>query len=219
MSQLLPHERSAVSRLVVGGGVPLGTGAANQHVWIIARGDDPLMREYYNGFNADRARRGDIGLIYNNALSDSAGFPTILAPKLEIHGNSQGGARQAELNLANSFTPVFDEMKIAQTLYFCNNEDASGFEFAARIEAYIETVALGAEFGRTDFKNDVNGTEIVCLKTGSITNFRALTKELAADPVAGDLEAGWWGVFKNTTSAAVFIAMNDGGTIKKVALV
>lgn len=42
----------------------------------------------------------------------------------------------------------------------------------------------------------------------------------AADPTTTDLAtAGDYGIHKNTTSGTVYLAFNDGGTIKKVALV
>ena len=37
-------------------------------------------------------------------------------------------------------------------------------------------------------------------------------------PAIGDLAAGQWGVFKDTSGGGVYLAYNDAGTIKKVAL-
>lgn len=40
----------------------------------------------------------------------------------------------------------------------------------------------------------------------------------AADPAAGNINDGYATVWKNTTSGNIFLAVNDGGTIKKIAL-
>jgi hypothetical protein len=40
----------------------------------------------------------------------------------------------------------------------------------------------------------------------------------AADPTTSELAAGQWGVHRNSSTGAVFVAYNDGGTIKKVQL-
>lgn len=53
----------------------------------------------------------------------------------------------------------------------------------------------------------------------SILKFQGRTAESTVDPVTEDISAGFWSVFNNTTSNDVFIAANDGGVIKKVALV
>ena len=43
-----------------------------------------------------------------------------------------------------------------------------------------------------------------------------LTK--VSDPVAADIPAGQWAIYKNTTTSAVKLWVNDGGTLKSVAL-
>jgi hypothetical protein len=40
----------------------------------------------------------------------------------------------------------------------------------------------------------------------------------ATDPVAADIAAGQWAIYKNTTTSAVKLWVNDGGTLKSVAL-
>lgn len=37
-------------------------------------------------------------------------------------------------------------------------------------------------------------------------------------PAAGDLAAGTWGVFKDTSGGGVYVAYNDAGAIKKAQL-
>ncbi len=37
-------------------------------------------------------------------------------------------------------------------------------------------------------------------------------------PIASDISAGTWGVWKNTVDNKVYVAANDAGTIKKVEL-
>lgn len=57
------------------------------------------------------------------------------------------------------------------------------------------------------FERD-EGAQASALVGGSIT----------ANPAAIDLDPDHWGVFKNTTAGTVYLAYNDGGTIKKVQL-
>ncbi len=48
------------------------------------------------------------------------------------------------------------------------------------------------------------------------TNFATNSK--SGLPTASDISAGTWGVWKNTVDSKVYVAANDGGTIKKVEL-
>jgi hypothetical protein len=41
----------------------------------------------------------------------------------------------------------------------------------------------------------------------------------AGDPTTTDIAAGTWAIYKNTTSGAVKLWTNDGGTMKSVALI
>lgn len=60
---------------------------------------------------------------------------------------------------------------------------------------------------------------IVHFERGEDTPVQALIAvSLAVDPTTTDLDPLHWGVFKNTTSGNVYLAYNDAGTIKKVAL-
>ena len=74
-----------------------------------------------------------------------------------------------------------------------------------------------------EFWNQVAGALVKSLVFGNngvqTPIIRLLKTDQAADPVAADLEDGYWSVFKNTTSGNVWLAVNDGGTIKKVQLV
>lgn len=85
-----------------------------------------------------------------------------------------------------------------------------------------EAIGAAIETGRWEKHLLGEGTLIKVLvanANATKANLEILVKEIAADPAVANLEDGYAGIFKNTTSAAVFLAMNDGGVIKKVALV
>jgi hypothetical protein len=53
---------------------------------------------------------------------------------------------------------------------------------------------------------------------GEYLRMRSWVADKAGDPNTTDLPAGYWGIWRNSTSGAVYLAVNYSGTIKKVTL-
>ena len=67
--------------------------------------------------------------------------------------------------------------------------------------------------GSNHVSSDEN-TTLTELNTRDLLNMQSK----AGDPVAADIPAGKWAIYKNTTTSAVKLWVNDGGTLKSVAL-
>ena len=84
-------------------------------------------------------------------------------------------------------------------------------------ELEIGSTASGAPrstlLGRPVELNSASGA----IYLGGYPQFDGITSD-AGDPTTTHFAAGAWGIYKNTTSGAVYAAYNDGGTIRKVQL-
>jgi len=69
--------------------------------------------------------------------------------------------------------------------------------------------------------NSIAGTGVYHLsqtEQGRVTA-TVVVNQLAGAPTATQIPAGYWAIYKDTTGGTLALYANDGGTIKKVALV
>lgn len=66
--------------------------------------------------------------------------------------------------------------------------------------------------------SSAEATNVAALPTASTIALNTVYS-LAGDPTTSNIAAGKWAVYKNTSSGAVKLWTNDGGTMKSVALV
>jgi hypothetical protein len=85
--------------------------------------------------------------------------------------------------------------------------------------AYIN-VFKGGSGQLREFHLKINGNSMVKLlpQLGSTYGLILHANYKAGDPTTSELPDGWFGLFKNTSTGAVKIWYNDGGTLKSVTL-
>lgn len=88
---------------------------------------------------------------------------------------------------------------------------ATGSRFELLGECSITTGGQGLSF----FPGNSAGSGQVCCTYDG----QPFAEQISGTPTTSNLAAGMWGVFKDTSGGGVYVAYNDAGTIKKVALV
>jgi len=93
----------------------------------------------------------------------------------------------------------------------------------------IGTQKAGTGTARRVRLNSAEGIDVYCSDTSrtfqfavnqtiSFNSFRGVWYSLTTDPTTTDLGSNTWAIYKNTTSGTVKLWVNDGGTMKSVAL-
>lgn len=197
-----------------------------------------LLRVFESG-NAGRLELGEGGTgTFSPAINIDGG--TTGTPRINIRDNGSNGLTLTHDNTSNIGT--VNSVIGALYLYSANTLKmylSAGSGIYMRPDGATDTHTFGDDFY---LLGDSNGTPTLRLQksaggtanlqfysggavAGSITVnadeemiFTGRT-ERAADPTAGvDLVATQWSIHKNTSSGNVYLAYNDGGSIKKVQL-
>jgi len=177
-----------------------------QNTWLMTSGGLPNTQDFYSG----DARSNDcVFLAINNV-----GTPRLVIPKLII------GAREGTA----AFNAIRRDVVKADGQIISRFANKNGFIGGGSTDEYskVDVVVEDSTAKTADVQSFciINGVKQVRHRAGHLEHpFTFQAKQQAADPIAAELADGFGGLFKNTTSAAVFLAYNDGGVIKKVALV
>jgi len=181
--------------------------------WLVASNNNALFKEFFDPDTTVLLQRDiDLGFM----PLDPTGTPRLNVPKLVVGAKITGS-----LNLRKVVIPIANDL-CAETLYQYIDA-ATNPSNGLFIRMICRSIGVGTEDFETEFSPEKNGVATLALRMGGSTTHEALIStfmtEGAADPVASDIADGFGTFWKNTTSGACFAAVNDGGTIKKVALV
>ncbi len=207
---VLPEGALAAIRLIIS-----SVTAAAGVTWNFVSGTHTIVDDTFSGpTGINLTLNGDLAIIPMPAGSPAAN--RVLVPKLIINYPES----RADFNLRGMLPPLLGTRQCrAAWQFFANN----GATFLASYIQDCHNMSTGAGTETAQIVQQLlcEGTLRVIMNWNGETRafVETLVKELPADPAVANLADGFAGIFKNTTSAAVFLAMNDGGVIKKVALV
>jgi len=182
-------------------------------IFVISKGNDTNPADdVFNELGTGNPSDNDLKIGSNQA---GTGARNVWVQKLIIKDKNRSVAFQ----MKGTRTAPADNNEIAKASIQGNNDLIVNTAYGLW-KVFARKVASGAEFGQWEYSVEENGANLKVFFHGGVDNhFSGLVKDIAADPAVADLAAGFFSVFKNTTSGSVFIAVNDGGVIKKVALV
>jgi len=193
------------------------TGRAGRSIHLGAASDNAKAQNTFAGSTTGNARDVDLTMWIEN--DNYGGNPRLIVPKFIIIGAKSTPATDfAAFNM--KLLTGGDNKVIGRASYQSETSTFVANKQYGRIDAYIRSWINGATYGEFEIMVEHAGIAEIVARLGNLRNFGEFKfKSLVADPAVADLTDGYMGIFKNTTSGNIWLAVNDGAVIKKVQLV
>lgn len=137
-------------------------------------------------------------------------FQTVRAP-----GNQVALLTLVATGGGTSSTPLFTAYNADDTLAF--QIDDTGGIYASGL-CNVNSLQVNDGSFTVDAAGNIANSAFSASANGNVSAAAVTFRTKAGDPTTSDVPAGFWMVWKNTSTGAVKLWANDGGTLKSVAL-